>query len=207
MKRPLIHGRRGSPNARTVESYEQVADDYARQTAGAGVLTAGLARLAETIPAGRALEVGSGPGWDADVLEEAGLTVRRTDVTEAFIKFQRSRGKQVDRLDVITDDFGGPYDAVVALHVLQHVEPDDLPSVLAKVPDALGAGGLLLASIPLGEGAGWELGESGRPYYRALWTEAQFTTALEGVGLHIEWTERSVEDEDRGWLCVLARWR
>ncbi len=193
------------PNARTVESYEQIADDYARETAGAGVLSNGLTRLAETVPAGHALEIGSGPGWDADVLEEAGLTVRRTDITQAFIEFQRGRGKQVDQLDVIKDDLGGPYDAVVALHVLQHVEPDDLPAVLAKVAGALRAGGRFLVSIPLGEGAGWEVGESGSPYYRALRTEGEFIAALEHAGLRSDWTERSDHDEESGWLCVLAQ--
>jgi 2-polyprenyl-3-methyl-5-hydroxy-6-metoxy-1,4-benzoquinol methylase len=194
-------------NARTVESYEDIADDYARVTTGARVLTGGLTRLAEVVPAGQVLEIGSGPGWDADALEEAGLKVRRTDITQAFIDFQRARGKRVDQLDVISDDLGGPYDAVVALHVLQHVEPGDLPGVLAKVVGALRPGGRFLVSMPLGEGAGWEVGESGAPYYRALWSEADFVAVLGNVGLGPEWTERSVEDAETGWLCVLASWR
>ena len=204
MERHPIFDAGGSANARTVESYEGIADDYARQTTGARVLSGGLTRLAEVAPAGHVLEIGSGPGWDADALEEAGLNVRRTDITQAFIDFQRARGRQADRLDAINDDFGGPYDAVVALHVLQHVEPSDLSAVLAKVAEALRPGGRFLVSIPLGEGAGWEVGESGAPYYRALRSEADFLTALGDVGLRPEWTERSVQHEERGWLCVLA---
>ncbi|MGH3458840.1 methyltransferase [Aeromicrobium sp.] len=207
MKRQPIPHPGGSPNARTVASYEQIADDYARETAGAGVLSGGLTRLAETVPAGHVLEIGSGPGWDADALEEAGLTVRRTDITQAFIEFQRARGKVVDRLDAINDDVGGPYDAVVTLHVLQHVEQDDLPAVLTKVAGALRPGGRFLVSIPLGEGAGWEVGESGNRYYRALRSEAEFIAALAQAGLKSEWTERSVHDEETGWLCVLAQLR
>ena len=195
----------GSPNALTVESYELNADDYARETAGAAVLSNGLTRLAETVPAGHALEIGSGPGWDADVLEEAGMTVRRTDITQAFLEVQRTRGKQVERLDVIKDDLGGPYDAVVALHVLQHAEPGDLPAVLGKVAGALRPSGRFLVSIPLGEGSGWETGESGKPYFRALRSEAEFLDMLARAGLQSEWTERSVEHEESGWLCVLAR--
>jgi 2-polyprenyl-3-methyl-5-hydroxy-6-metoxy-1,4-benzoquinol methylase len=195
----------GSANARTVESYEQIADDYARETAGGGVLSFALTRLAETIPAGHVLEIGSGPGWDADLLEEAGMSVRRTDITRAFIELQRTRGKEIDQLDAISDDLGGPYDAVVTLHVLQHVEPEDLPVVLAKVAGALRPGGRFLVSIPLGEGSGWEVGESGSPYYRALRSEAEFVAALAEAGLAREWTERGVEDEETGWLCVLAQ--
>ena len=205
MERQPIPDPGGSPNARTVASYEQIADDYARETAGGGVLAFALDRLAETVPAGSVLEIGSGPGWDADALEEAGMTVRRTDITEAFIEFQRARGKEIDRMDAINDDLGGPYDVVVTLHVLQHVEPDAMPAVLAKVAGALRPGGRFLVSIPLGEGAGWEVGESGSPYYRALRSEAEFTAALEESGLQSEWTERAVQDEESGWLCVLAQ--
>ena len=193
-----------SPNARTVESYEQIADEYARETVGARVLSAGLTALIDAVPAGHVLEIGSGPGWDADVLEEAGLTVRRTDIAQAFIDLQRARGKQVDRLDAINDDLGGPYDGVVTLHVLQHVEPGDLSAVLAKIAAALLPSGRFLVSIPLGEGAGWEIGEAGNPYYRSLRTEARFVAALRDVGLEPEWSKRSVEHEETGWLCVLA---
>jgi 2-polyprenyl-3-methyl-5-hydroxy-6-metoxy-1,4-benzoquinol methylase len=194
-----------SANARTVESYERIAADYARETAGHRVLAGALARLAETVPAGHALEIGSGPGWDADQLEDAGLTVRRTDVTQAFIDLQRARGREVDRLDAINDDLGGPYDAVVTLHVLQHMESRDLPTVLSKVADALRPGGRFLVSIPRGEGAGWEAGESGSPYYRALRTKEQFIDELSAARLEPEWTDQSPDDD--GWLVVMAQLR
>lgn len=197
-----------SPNARTVESYELIADDYARETAGSSrVLSGGLDRLVATMPGAHVLEIGSGPGWDADTLEEAGLTVLRTDVTQAFLDGQRSRGKTVERLDAIADDLGGPFDAVVALHVLQHVEADDLVTVLAKVAGALRPGGGFLVSIPLGDDAGFEIGESGRSYYRALRTEADFVATLARAGFTVEWRERSVEsgEAEDGWLCLLAR--
>ena len=52
----------GSANARTVESYELIADDYARETAGGGVLAFGLTRLAETVPAGQSWRSAPAPG-------------------------------------------------------------------------------------------------------------------------------------------------
>ncbi|MEG9225129.1 class I SAM-dependent methyltransferase [Aeromicrobium sp. Sec7.5] len=192
-----------TPNARTVESYEDIAVDYARETSGQGVLAGAVTHLAEAVPAGQVLEIGSGPGWDADRLEDAGLRVRRTDLTQAFIDLQRARGKEVDRLDVIYDELGGPYDAVLMLHVLQHVEPKDLAPVLGKVADALRPGGQYLVSVPRGEGSGWEVGESGRSYYRALRTEDELLDALRDAGLAPVWTDRS--PEDGGWLVVMAR--
>lgn len=85
------------------------------------------------------------------------------------------------------------------------MEPKDLPAVLAKVAGALRPGGRFLVSIPLGEGAGWEEGESGSRYYRALWSEVDFIASLARPELHAEWTERSNHDEETGWLCVLAQ--
>ena len=193
------------PNARTIESYEDIVDEYAAETEGAGVLAHCLERLAETVPGGQVLEIGSGPGWDADRLETAGLTVQRTDVTQAFLAFQRDRGKDVDELNVLSDDLGGPYDGVVALHVLQHVEDDHLPGVLAKVAAALRPDGRFLVSIPLGEEVGWQTGESGKPYFRALRTEAAFRDQLERAGLAVDWSDRAHQDAEEGWFCALTR--
>ena len=44
----------------------------------------------------RVLEVGSGPGRDARALEEAGLSVRRTDITPAFVRMLRADGFEAD---------------------------------------------------------------------------------------------------------------
>lgn len=194
-----------SPNARTVASYEEIAADYARDTSGSAVLAGAVARLAEAVPGGHVLEVGSGPGWDADRLEDAGLTVRRSDVTQAFIDLQRARGKDVERLDVISDDLGGQHDAVMMLHVLHHVESEDVPGVLGKIAGALRPGGWFLVSIPRGAGEGWELGESGQPYCRVLRTEEELVDALDGAGLEPVWSDRSAHDD--GWLVVLAQRR
>jgi 2-polyprenyl-3-methyl-5-hydroxy-6-metoxy-1,4-benzoquinol methylase len=193
------------PTLRTAASYDDSVDDYARETQGGDpVLLTGLTALVEAVPAGRVLEIGSGPGWDADWLEDAGLSVRRTDVTDGFIAFQRGRGKEVEHLDVIADELGGLYDAVVALHVLQHVPSADLPAVLTKVAGALRPDGCFLVSIPRGEGEGWEVGESGSSYYRALHTKAELLGLLRDAGLEPEWTDQAVDGE-QGWLCVLAR--
>lgn len=197
-------------NERTVESYEKFAVDYAAETADNRVMSTALTRLAEAIPSGHVLEIGSGPGWDADFLEAAGLTVRRTDITQAFIDLQRARGMEVDRLDVINDDFGGPHDGVVVIAVLQHVHPDDVRIVLAKVASALRPGGRLLVAVRLGEGAGWESGASGNRYYRSLWSKGDFISELAKVALTPKWTDQSVDDDDPNlpasdWLTILAQ--
>ena len=130
----------GARNQATVASYEQCATDYALSTAPTTPQCdrpllqrlLGALRDGETV-----LEIGSGPGWDADWLEQAGLTVRRTDAAEAFLAFQLERGKVAERLDVVRDPVSGTYGAVLALYVFQHVDRQALPAVLRKVAAVL----------------------------------------------------------------------
>ena len=200
-----------SGNRRTIESYERIARAYADETAPdrsdpAQSIAEGLRRLVDAVPTGgTALEVGSGPGWDADVVESQGVTVRRTDITAAFIELQEERGKHVDRLDVISGDLGGPYDAVMALAVLHHVNRDRIPALLRKVADALHPGGVFLVAIREGDGERWETGDSGNPYFTVLWREPDFRDQLEDVGLMVRWSSRSEDSEESHWLAFLAR--
>lgn len=193
-------------NRETVASYEQIAREYAESTAGPeGVGSAALRRLVVAVPQdAQILELGSGPGWDADFVESFGPTVRRTDITRAFIDLQRGRGKQAEVLDAIYAQYGGPYDAVLALCVLLHIERDDTDRVLAKVAAALRPGGSFLVSVREGVGEQWEVGESGNRYHVVFWDGDDFRARLASVGLTVTWTARSLEDADEPWLTVLA---
>lgn len=196
-----------SKNQQTVASYEQIARDYARDVSPTPSESgaAALRRLVDVVPAGGGvLEVGSGPGWDADFIEALGVAVRRTDVTKAFIEFQTERGKRAELLDLITGELGGPYDAVIALAVLIHIDRELTDSVLRKIAAALRPGGAFLVSLREGTGDRRELGDtSGQPYYVTLWTLAEFAARLAAAGLRVEWSERSVGDQGP-WQTLLA---
>ncbi|WP_194288462.1 class I SAM-dependent methyltransferase [Ornithinicoccus halotolerans] len=200
-----------SANRRTVDSYERIAREYAEDTApdssGAAAFSRhGLRRLVTAVPAGgTVLEVGSGPGWDADFVESQGVAVRRTEVASAFIDFQAERGKRVEKLDVTSDELGGPYDAVMALAVLQHLDRAQLPVFLRRVAAALQPGGVFLVAIREGLGEFWEVGDSGNSYFTVLWTEPAFRALLENAGLTIEWTFPGDDARESNWLMLLAR--
>ena len=149
--------------------------------------------------------MGSGPGWDADVVESHGVAVRRTDVTAAFIDVQAERGKHVERLDVTCDELGGPYDAVMALAVLQHLERTQLPTLLSRIAAALRPGGVFLVAIPEGGGERWEVGDSGNRYFTVLWDEAAFRALLAEAGLGVEWSASDDDSDANHWLMLLAR--
>lgn len=199
-------------NRETLDSYEQIALDYAESTRGTptGAAAEALGRLLEQVPAGGTLlELGSGPGWDADFLEEQGLRVRRTDGTQSFCDLQRARGRACDLLDVTVDGFTTPawpaYDGVLALFVLQHVEREATYDVLARAGAALRPGGALLVSMREGgaDDADWQLGSSGRRYHVTRWTQDEFEAVLVAAGLTPTWHVR-LEDDEGDWLLVLS---
>lgn len=193
-------------NRQTVASYEQCARDYARSTApqAGSDDRKDLRRFLEALePGSHVLEVGSGPGWDADDLEAHGAVVRRTDVTASFIAFQQERGKSVERLDLIADELGGPHDGILARYVLQHIDRSLIDSILQRIADALRPGGVFLASLREGEGDVREVGDRSGVYHVTLWSRAAFKSQLEAVGLHTEWVD-AFTDDDGHWMTWLA---
>jgi hypothetical protein len=65
-----------------------------------------LDELAELIPGGTILEVGSGPGNDASYLEDKGVSVLRSDGARSFVNMVHADGHPARLLDVRSDDLG-----------------------------------------------------------------------------------------------------
>ncbi|WP_065964308.1 GNAT family N-acetyltransferase [Curtobacterium sp. UCD-KPL2560] len=138
---------------RTLLAYERGADRYADRTDDhrSGLVDDLLA----LVPAGsHVLELGSGPGRDADALEAAGLRVDRTDGAAAFVDRLRAAGHDARLLDVRRDDVGpdegvrrddvGPDEGVRRDDVGpdEGVRPDDArPDDDARTGTAAGWGG------------------------------------------------------------------
>ncbi len=186
---------------RTVQSYE----GYARQYDALGDHPApniedALRRLVQCVPLGASvLEIGSGPGREADFIESLGVVVRRTDAAQAFLDVQAERGKKGELLNVMIDDLGGPYHAVLALCVLIHVDREQIDLVLTKIRRALQPGGAFLVSMRTGEG------ETSGNYHTVYWTRDRFAARLAAAGLAVEWDAVSVDSDGDGWVHFLAR--
>jgi SAM-dependent methyltransferase len=192
-------------NQRAVADYERTVGDYVatvegRPSAGADALH----RLAQAVGReGRVLEIGSGPGWDADALEALGIAVHRTDAAIAFCDFQSGRGRRCDRLDLLTDPIDGRYDGVMMLCVLQHFARARLDGVLRKLAGALNKGGALLLMYPEGVDDAWEHGTAGE--YRVVrWTPQAMDACLAQAGFAVAW-EDTREGRGGRWRTVLAR--
>ncbi|MDP3800576.1 bifunctional 2-polyprenyl-6-hydroxyphenol methylase/3-demethylubiquinol 3-O-methyltransferase UbiG [Brevundimonas sp.] len=193
-------------NRATIAGYDACAESYAAETDHAPTPdhVEALERLVASVgPGGRILEVASGPGWDADRLEAMGVQVRRTDLSEGFIAFQRERGRAVDRLDLIAGDLGGPWDGLVALYVIQHVGRELVDGVIGRIAAALRPGGTLLMSFQEGAGEEATIGSSGT-YQVVRWREADMTDCLSRHGLAVDWRS-FFKGKEADWITVIAR--
>ncbi|GAA4723313.1 hypothetical protein GCM10023350_01920 [Nocardioides endophyticus] len=198
----------------TVEAYDAHAAAYRDSTFARDDLVLEQARAFAGVvgEGGRVLEIGSGPGRDAASLESAGLSVRRTDVTPAFVDLLREAGHAADVLDPLTDDLddpqrpGTPYDGVWASACLLHVERGDVPTVLSRLADATRAGGNLALSLKEGDGEAWSThGSVGAPRRFVYWREPALREVLESAGWRVTGVRSSRSARDgQPWLDVTA---
>lgn len=187
---------------RTVQSYEGFARQYDALVDAKRPphIEDALRRLVQCLPpGGSVLEIGSGSGRDADFVESLGAVVRRTDAAQAFLDLMAERGKQADLLNVVTDELGGPYDGVLAMAVLIHVDREQIDAVLRKVRAALKPGGAFLVAMRKGEG------ETGGNYNTVYWDGGRFAARLAAAGLSVSWDMQHVGPDGGAWVTFLAR--
>lgn len=193
--------------AATVAAYDRDAQAYA---AGLGEpaphLVALLDRFAAALPRpARVLEVGSGPGRDADALEARGIRVRRTDISRGFVELLRSRGHEADLLDPLHDDLGGPHDGVYASASLLHVPREDLGRVLRRLREATVPGGVLFMDVKEGDGEEWSThGHVGSPRHFTYWRQEPLCEELTTAGWSVVHLGHTTGRGD-AWIDVLAR--
>jgi len=198
----------------TVESYDAHAAAY--RDGSAELSEESLTQVAEVAellgPGARVLEIGSGGGRDALALERAGLSVRRTDVTPAFVDLMREAGHDADLLDPLTDDLrdprrpGRPYDGVWASASLLHVDRSDLPTVLRRLAEATRERGVLALWLKEGDGDGWSThGSVGAPRRFVYWREDDLRAVLEAAGWAVTRVDHSRSSRTgEPWLDVRA---
>jgi SAM-dependent methyltransferase len=194
----------------TVRAYDVRAQEYAAaSTQLDDVVRARLDSFAEQLgEGGRVLEIGSGGGRDAAYLEEAGLVLRRTDVSPGFVTVLREQGRRADQVDPLVDDLAdpdGPYDGVWANASLLHVARADLLVVVRRLAVVTRPGGTLMLSVKAGDGEGWSThGTISGARRFVYWREPDLRRAVVRAG----WTVQDVVDGPgvRGeqWLMLTA---
>ena len=195
----------------TVRAYDADAAAYATNSATLpDSVRRDLEAFAERLGADAlVLEIGSGGGRDARLMEELGLRVRRTDITPGFVALLRDQGLDADVLDPLTDDLAspdGPYAAAWANASLLHVDRDDLPRVLARLAAVCRGDGLLRMSVKEGDGDGWSThGSIGNPRHFTYWRAAALRDVVRGAGWRdVDITVQPGTKNNESWLEVSA---
>jgi SAM-dependent methyltransferase len=163
-----------------------------------------LDRVAAAVgPGGAVLELGSGTGDNARYLTGRGLAVQPSDGAGAFVEAMRRDGLSAMLLDVLRDDLGGPWDAVVAFAVLLHLTAEELAGVLDEVHAAVRPGGLLALSVKEGDGSAWSDHKLGRPRFFTYWRPEPLARLLDEHGWTVDHAERHAAARD-DWILVMA---
>ena len=154
----------------------------------------------------------AGPAATPRALERAGLSVRRTDITPAFVELLRSGGHQADQLDPLHDDLadpaapGTPYDGVWADASLLHVDRDDLPTVLTRLARATRRGGTLFVSVKEGDGEDWSThGNVTAPRFFTFWRDEPLRSVVEAAGWRSARSCAATGRDGEQWLEVARR--
>lgn len=193
------------PTDVTIASYDANVDRYVATAPGqvTDQVAALLRELAARVPGGRVLELGSGPGREADYLEQLGVHVDRTDATAAFVDALRARGHDARLLDA-RGDLGGPYDAIFANAVLLHLDRDDLETVARSCYDAVRPGGLIAATFKEGDGEAWSEAKLEAPRWFVYWREQPLRELFERAGWQVERIDH-IAGRTEPWLHPVCR--
>jgi SAM-dependent methyltransferase len=146
------------------------------------------ARLAAAMishSAGRLLDAGAGRGVAAAFFRERGFEVVALDISPHALAYCRQRGVEARAADLESDDVGGPYDVVLVLEVLEHLEKPQ--ETLIKLKNALSAGGEIIISMPNDRNIyhGGLPKDAEHPHLN-LYDEPKARSLIESCGLKIE---------------------
>ena len=196
----------------TVASYDAFVEEYAEGTREMpGLVQEAIDRFVAALPPGaRVLEIGSGPGRDARALEDAGLSVRRTDIAPGFVALLRAGGYAADTVDPLTDDLSdperdAPYDGVWAAASLIHVRREDFPLAVRRLAAVTAAGGVFHLAMKEGDGARFSThGHVDAPRHFTFWREQPLRAVLEEAGWSVTRVDRATSPRGEEWLDLIA---
>jgi len=191
---------------KTLEYYNQAAQDYTADTINADVSKLYSFFLTHLPTNAYIMDLGCGPGRDSKYFLEKGYRVLSVDGAQEFCKL----ASQLAGQDVLCQtfeniDFTEEFDGIWACASILHVPMNDLPKVIGNISCALKKGGYFYASFKYGE---YEGERNGR-YFTDM-TEERFGRLIETFG-ELEIVETMVTGdvrvgrENEKWLNVVVR--
>ncbi len=173
----------------TIGTYNHFAELYAEKRKEL-VLWNEIKKFQSLLQGKKILEVGCGPGRDAELFIKNGLDVTGIDLSESFISIASKNvpGARFIAMDVLELDFPkSSFDGVWSCASLIHLKKDDLSIALKNIHSVLKDEGILFVSLKLGVGEKiiMELEFGGNPRFFAYYSKADVKAALEKAEFHV----------------------
>ncbi len=187
----------------TLNTYEQMAQHYIDRTPTSidGDYKQYLDNfLASVSKDAKILEIGSAVGTDADYIESKGYGVTRTDVVNAFLQYQRNKGKCISRFNVLEDRLHQYFDLIIASAVFLHFDLQQFDQAVVNVKNHLEKNGHFALAMKKGRGEEYTSEKMESPRYFRYWTEPELATRLHNNGFSADIATGS----DNKWLYCLA---
>lgn len=184
-----------------------MADEYEKETAGFWKQFPPIIveKFKESV-SGLVLDLGSGPGRDALILQEAGLKVVCLDAAEAMVKITKQRSLLSVQADFMKIPFPEEtFAGVWAYTSLIHLPKKQFPDALLEAKRVLGRGGVFGIGVIEGETEGYSYSAgTNRPRYFAYYTIDEMEFVLKSHGLEVFYFEQ-FKPKERNYLNFLAR--
>lgn len=196
-------------NAETIHTYNQMAKEYDDET---GTFWEEFPRtfideFANRVQ-GIVLDVGSGPGRDALLLESKGLQVTCLDASEEMIAFCTARGLTSVLGDYLSMPFeDDSFDGVWAYTSLLHVSKSEIGKALHEIRRVLKPGGFFGLGMIEGEGDGYrEKSGIQLPRWFSFYTKEELEKLLHEHGFDVVYFEEFVP-RTRNYLNFIVQKR
>lgn len=202
-----------TPNKQTVEAYNEKSALYIEYTPNwYDSSHIPLLRWVETSltmisQKGRILEIGSGPGRDANFISEQGYEIVCSDASTAFVDYLRLRRPNSLLLDAITDPIPTGFEMIFANAVIPHFTQNDLKRFIEKTYTALPHNGIFSFSIKQGVGEKWVTEKLNQKRYIKYWMPKEIETLLMECGFKLEYLDQDIPGDLPGhiWALFIAR--
>lgn len=196
-------------NDQTIDAYNKSVDTYVTsspQVVDGHVKTWLDTCLRRLSPDARIMEVGVAHGKDADYIEAQGFKVIRTDASQGFVDYQKSKGNQASILNVLTAEIPAGNDMVLADAVWLHFTPEEAENAAANVRSSLNDGGIFALSVKEGNGEEVTAQKLDHARYFCYWQPAEFTDMLQRAGFaHVEISQATDYRPGKpDWLMAIA---
>jgi cyclopropane fatty-acyl-phospholipid synthase-like methyltransferase len=183
-------------------NYHQYLESNLEGNIGGGTPAGRVDLLKKYLPVGRTvLEIGSGGGIDAFLLQEAGYKVIASDYVEEFVNVIKEKGLDSILFDAKSDRLPSSVDCIYANAVFVHFSPEETSNFLTRMKEQLTNERLIFISII--KGKGYEKSARSRGFEREFYyyTPESLKNIFDDIGYNIVYLNA---DDDKWIQTVIA---